>query len=383
LELELGAHNAAATPQWTQLRKHLESCKQLKELLETSAWSQLLEADVTRLINKSRRDISDGVTPLHVAGIVYFHATTRNKIAGSTTEDERVALSNVQCLLDRGAKATLTDNKGENALHDAVKNDCPELAGVLLSCGADVNSQTEDEEGKQPLTLAASACSLPMVTLLIEHGANAAARDSCGYTALHWLCDQRKEFLWDQEDVSAMVSIANLLIENDCPVDTKDDQSNTTALAWLITKHKVAEETQLCRVAEVLMGKGADQHAEFVDHADDSKLTVLSYAQKHNLHGFTELFFRFPSVEQGPGGGVAPRGGEDALEADLIAACINDPGRRDQLLQVLLKQGGRDSEGSGAGLRDDGRYLHVSDQQVELLLQICASEDRHNACQVP
>ena len=79
-----------------------------------------------------------------------------------------------------------------------------------------------------------------------------------------------------------MVSIAELLIENGCPVDTKDHQ-NTTALAWLITKRHVAEETQLCRVAEVLLGKGADQDAEFVDHADDSKLTVLSYARKHNL----------------------------------------------------------------------------------------------------
>lgn len=96
---------------------------------------------------------SHGQTALHLASI-------------SNEEQARVI---IQALVARGACLQAADIDGNSPLHLAVQNDAASAALQVLELKADVNAQ--DYEGFTPLHNAALDGNIPLITLLLQHGA--------------------------------------------------------------------------------------------------------------------------------------------------------------------------------------------------------------------
>jgi len=91
----------------------------------------------------------------------------------------------VDCAIDViRAAPELLDSLGTRALSNAVQSDDRIAVERLLSVGVDVNAVERRELMRNaPLMIAANQGNVPMVKLLLKHGANANQRDSVGLTA--------------------------------------------------------------------------------------------------------------------------------------------------------------------------------------------------------
>jgi ankyrin repeat protein len=133
----------------------------------------------------------DGTTPLHWA--VY-----------------KVDRELVTELLERGAKADVTNRYGSSPLAEAAKLGDLALVRELLDAGADVESPNAD--GQTALMLAARIGSLDLARLLVERGADVNAKETWrDQTALIWAVDNNfpelTQFLIDSgADVNARAS---------------------------------------------------------------------------------------------------------------------------------------------------------------------------------
>jgi ankyrin repeat protein len=111
----------------------------------------------------------DGTTPLHWA----VYKVDRELVAE---------------LLDRGAKADVTNRYGSSPLAEAVKIGDLQLVTQLLDAGADVDSPNGD--GQTALMLSARVGSLDIAKLLVERGADVDAKEAWrDQTALMWAVD--------------------------------------------------------------------------------------------------------------------------------------------------------------------------------------------------
>jgi uncharacterized protein len=88
-----------------------------------------------------------------------------------------------QLLLARGGEVNTPSRNAQrvNALHAALAGPSPDLARALVAAGADVRATQQD--GVTPLHEAAHIGRVDLVQLLLEHGADPAARDGKGRTA--------------------------------------------------------------------------------------------------------------------------------------------------------------------------------------------------------
>jgi len=103
---------------------------------------------------------------------------------------------------------------------------------VLLSNGADVNS--EDEDRMQPLHFAAHSGNLEVFTLLLQAKANPWAQDASGQSALHYLAsDEHKDS--DYHARPALKALLSAIAATPAPDDDEVD-----------------EEEQACSIAEEL-----------------------------------------------------------------------------------------------------------------------------------
>ncbi|KAG2487242.1 hypothetical protein HYH03_014084 [Edaphochlamys debaryana] len=103
----------------------------------------------------------------------------------------------VQVLLERGAPLEAVEREGGTALHLGVLKDNMAVVQVLIDKGANKEAATED--GRTPLMYAAQNGSVEMVKVLLSSngpsglGANKAATDQAGKTALDWAKGGKKE----------------------------------------------------------------------------------------------------------------------------------------------------------------------------------------------
>lgn len=98
-------------------------------------------------------------------------------------------------LLRAGARATGTVQGGRPLLHAALLSPASEHVVAravqgLLDAGCDVNERDSSCGGCTPLCYAPNAA---LASLLLRHGADIAARDDEGLTALHWACIYGRE----------------------------------------------------------------------------------------------------------------------------------------------------------------------------------------------
>ena len=89
----------------------------------------------------------------------------------------------LEYLLQQGAELEAMNFAGSRPIHLAAGyNEDIEVLAKLIAAGADVNQA--NDWGSTPLHWAAGSMALPQTQLLLEHGAQLAARDKAGRTAL-------------------------------------------------------------------------------------------------------------------------------------------------------------------------------------------------------
>lgn len=126
--------------------------------------NQLVASSASVVLNI--RDQSDGSGALHYV-----------------TRDREIVWLNF--LLRKGARADIQNNKGETPLSIATQIGWSEGAEALLNRGASVD--LGNQRGETPLMIAVQGRDLPMVRLLLAHGANPNKTDRVsGYSALEF-----------------------------------------------------------------------------------------------------------------------------------------------------------------------------------------------------
>ena len=95
---------------------------------------------------------------------------------------DRVDISKVQDLIERGADVEAKTNDGHTPLHWASRNNRIEIAKLLLDRGADL--EAKDVDGRTPLNYASEFDKIEIAKLLLDRGADLEAKDKWGRTPL-------------------------------------------------------------------------------------------------------------------------------------------------------------------------------------------------------
>ena len=108
-------------------------------------------------------------------------------VAAVKSEVKSARLPLVRQLLQHGfdvnvAVARGSTFEGQTALHEAVNQNDPAIAQLLIEAGADVNAQ--DAEGNTPLHVATRKDAAAFAELLVAHGADVAKTNARGETAV-------------------------------------------------------------------------------------------------------------------------------------------------------------------------------------------------------
>ncbi|KAF7283620.1 hypothetical protein GWI33_023258 [Rhynchophorus ferrugineus] len=271
--------------------------------------------------NVNTRD-KDLKTPLHAAienqhhelislllSVPEIDLTLRDKrglspFAAALTSRNNKAATAILDILPTAAEQF--DNKGQNFLHVAIKQDDIESALFLLTVQVDVNSRVQDALLTPPIHLAARYSSETLIRSLLLAGARVNDRDGGRRTALHIAAE------------AGNAAAVSALLQNDADYDAVD-MANDNAL------HIAVREGHL-NVVRVLLTESAI-NAELVNLKGRNPLHELCKYGKENAAAICELFLEcmpeYPIDKQDVDG-----------NSPLLLAYINGNG---QLCRSLVK----------------------------------------------
>ena len=157
-----------------------------------------------------------------------------------------------------------------------------DILRCLIENGADINSFSADNCNCTPLMKAVENGDKDVVTFLIDHGANVAIKDKCGYTALHRACiiyhDCSPEVLSCLIENGADVNLST--DNNRTPLMTACEYGHVNTVTFLIEHganvnlqdwtgltavHYAVRGSQACEILSCLMENGADVDAKTFD----------------------------------------------------------------------------------------------------------------------
>ena len=156
-----------------------------------------LRTGAARLLFESGANVNAenrrGATPLHYA------CDPRPKSGGTWDPAKQGELINL--LVQHGAKLDQVDRGGASALHRAVRARSPAAVCQLLKAGARVDIRL-GKRGSTPLHLAVQSTGasgtagtvseqLEIIVMLLQHGADPAARDAHGRSVHDWATNER------------------------------------------------------------------------------------------------------------------------------------------------------------------------------------------------
>lgn len=118
--------------------------------------------------------------------------TALHDCASLSPSDAQVAVATL--LLEKGAKADAEDANKKTPLHMAAKSCSPEVAKLLIGKKGNVNAT--DSSGETPLHTAATwTFKVPVVEILVENGCNPDAKNDDGDTALQIAKDNNQKMI--------------------------------------------------------------------------------------------------------------------------------------------------------------------------------------------
>ena len=220
------------------------------------------ELKVAQMLLDHKPDVNsqdkDGKTPLHILleyrtnneGIALNHALFER--GAEVSRRDKILLKYVQMLLEHSADANVENSIGNPPLHvlsESRTNDegnALDLALFLLKLGADVNRK--DKRNETPLHLAIRRAWFRFARILLDHGADTTAENSCLRTPLHVLSESRTN------DEGNALDLALFLLKLGADVNRRDKRNETPLhlsirRAWF-------------RFAQILLDHGADAIAE-------------------------------------------------------------------------------------------------------------------------
>ena len=159
---------------------------------------------------------------------------------------------------------------GTTALEQAIQNGNREMVQVLLSAGANANSQNESKQ--TALMMMGEEGTADIVWDLIHSGAKVNLKDGDGDTALM------------EAAMVNNVSVLNTLLQAGAKVDEKNDAGQTALML-------AASNGQMKNV-RALIAAGADMNAR-----DKENKTPLSYAKENDQDRIVKLLLSYGAVE--------------------------------------------------------------------------------------
>ncbi|KAF5245623.1 hypothetical protein FANTH_7259 [Fusarium anthophilum] len=190
---------------------------------------------------------------------------------------DSTVLRTTKFLLDRGLGANDKNEKGAIPLHYACATSRVDAAMLLIKKGADVNAK--DIEEKTPFQWAArgyvSKATVDLLSMLMDHGADANSQDDKGFTALHHVdLNSRNDYpIFNYQ--YHLADMAELLLDYGVDVDARDKEGKT-ALYWFLERGQLA-------AAEILIKRGANVKA------------LGDYGEKM-LHAMNDNTLSFPKL---------------------------------------------------------------------------------------
>jgi cytohesin len=177
----------------------------------------------------------DGRTPLHLAA-------------------QHGHLDTVQILCSREADPDCPAASGSTPLHLAAGVRNSDVAALLLLHGA--KPDTTDNQGTTPLHVAASQGRAAQVQLLLDEGAFADVQSKLGHTPLWMACENGP---WIEEEEAQKAECAELFTKsNALMVAGQYIEAEKYLLASNELTIDAAEQRDCCKVASVLLERGAD-----------------------------------------------------------------------------------------------------------------------------
>ncbi|XP_072839893.2 ankyrin repeat domain-containing protein 35 isoform X1 [Pogona vitticeps] len=179
------------------------------------------------------------------------------------------------------ARPTKPNALGQTAFHLAASKGLTECLTVLLNHGADANAKNDD--GSTALHLATISCQPQCVKVLLQHGANEDCLDGGNWTPLHWAA------------LSGCASSVLLLCDQEASLDVTDNNGRTPLM--------VAAQVKQPAVCSQLLQRGAT-----VDLTDRDGKTALMIACESGSTESVELL-----LQSGADVARVDRAGRDAL----------------------------------------------------------------------
>jgi serine/threonine-protein phosphatase 6 regulatory ankyrin repeat subunit B len=144
-------------------------------------------------------------------------------------------LDKVQTLLEKGADVNTKDEFGCTPLHWAARARSPEVAGLLIANGADINATA----GPDNLTPFMAARKLPVIELLVSKGVDINSQENL--SKLHDACS------------AGDIQVVRFLIDKGADINARNSQGSTPLCVAAASNHK--------EVVELLLDEGANINA--------------------------------------------------------------------------------------------------------------------------